>query len=212
MSEELRAGVLMPRDFEVVDWLDRVGAATSEQIAARFALGRTQVYRRLQVLRGFGLIRRRRLLATCPLVYTPADRSLRPASCQHALALAELIVARERAGAVVLGEVELRRERAGQAVLGSRLGDAELQTLLGCGRVPDAVEVIPSGGLLAYEIELSSKGERRRQAVIAAYAASQYERVNWIAPNRQLGALLRGEILALGVDAFMEVSDRLPSG
>jgi hypothetical protein len=210
MDDAVRAGVLTPRDLEIAGWLDRVGAASIQQIAARFELGQTQAYRRVEVLRGFGLIRRLRLLVGRPSLYAPTGRSLHPASCEHALALAELVVARERSGAVVLGEVELRRQRARQPALGGRLGEEELQTLLSCERVPDAVEVLPKGGLAAYEIELSSKGQTRRRRIIAAYAASNFERVHWIVPDPQLAALLRAEIAANGVDDFMEVADELP--
>jgi DNA-binding Lrp family transcriptional regulator len=204
-----RTGQLTERDLEIAGWLDRLGAASIEQIAARFGLGRTQVYRRAQVLVSFGLIRRRKLLAARPALYTPTGRSLRPASYEHSLTLAALVLARERAGALIFSEAELRRERANQRALPSRRGEAELATVISCRRVPDAVEVLPTGGLLAYEVELSSKGRRRREAAIAAYAASDYRGVRWIVPDRQLAALLRAELHALGVEGFMEVWDGL---
>ena len=77
--------------------------------------------------------------------------------------------------------------------------------MLACERIPDAVELRQSGALVAYEVELSSKGSSRRSSVLAAYASSDYERVVWIVPSSQLAALLRTEIADNGLSQFMEV-------
>lgn len=202
-------GLIVARDLEVVGWLDRLVGASVDQIRARFGLGRTQAYRRLQVLQDFGLIRRRRLAATCPPLYTIPHRSLRVASTEHAHALTELVVAIESSGGEIATELELRRERARRPTLAGRLTAEQLAIVLGCRRTPDAVELLASGGLLAYEVELSSKGHARREQILAGYAASDYERVHWIAPHRQLAALLWSEIEERGLSDYMEVSHAL---
>lgn len=199
-------GLIVARDLEIAAWLDRVPGATVDQLRRRFGLGRTQAYRRLQVLADHGVVRRRHLTTTQPPLYTVRSRALRVASVAHAIAVAELVVSLELGGGEVVSELELRRERALQAPLGGRLTDTQLRTVLGCARVPDAVELLADDGLAAYEVELSSKGRSRRGRVLAAYAASGYERVVWICPEPQLAALLSREIDERGLAAFMEVS------
>src|SRR5438477_7053597 len=97
-----RAGCLTERDLEVSVWVGRLLGASAAQIGHRFRLGRTQRYRRLRVLQAYGLLRRRRLLIGRPALYLVKGRRLRPASYEHALAVAELVVERELAGANVI--------------------------------------------------------------------------------------------------------------
>jgi hypothetical protein len=212
MREATASGVLMARDLEISEWLGWLPGASIEQIRRRFGLGRTQSYRRLQVLGSFGLVRRLHLLAGRPALYTVNGRSLRPASYEHALALAELVVAREREDATIATDRELRRERGGQRVLARRFGPEDLHVIGGCPRVPDAVESLPGGGLLAYEIELSSKGRARREAVLSTYATSGYRRVRWVVPNARLARLIGEEIERMGLGNFMEVARGLEVG
>jgi hypothetical protein len=209
MTASATPGLIVARDLDLVAWLNRLVGASVEQIRARFGLGRTQAYRRLQVLQDYGLIRRRHLNATLPPLYTVASRSLRVASTEHAHTLTELVVAIESSGGEIATELELRRERARQPELDRRLTAEQLATVLGCARIPDAVELLASGGLCAYEVELSSKGRARRGSALAAYAVSDYERVHWIAPDPQLAALLLSEIEERGLSDYVEVSDEL---
>lgn len=207
MATTTRTGLLTERDREIVAWLGRLPGASVEQIRGRFGLGRSQAYRRVQVLSSFGLVQRLHLLAGRPALYAVRGQSLRPASYEHALALAELIVAREPEGAVIATDQELRRERNGEEVVAARLGDDRCAVVGACRRIPDAVELLPGGGLLAYEIELSSKGRSRRTKILSTYAASGYERVRWLVPDSRLAALIATEIEAMGLGGFMEVAD-----
>lgn len=204
-------GLLVARDLAIAAWLDRLAGASVDQIRRRFSLGRTQAYRRLQVLADYGLITRRHLTTTLPPVYVVPSRSLRLASVAHAFWVTELVVSLELRGSQVVTELELRRERARQPSLSvdAGLSDPQAETIRGCDRVPDAVEVLAGGGLCAWEIEISSKGRSRRGRVLAALAVSDYERVHWIAPDPQLAALLDREINQRGLDAFMEVTDAI---
>src|ERR671910_2348402 len=92
-------GLITQRDRDLSAWLARLVGATVDQIRLRFGLGRTQVYRRLQVLHAYGLVRRHRLLAERPTLYAARGRRVRIAAFEHALAVTELGVARELAGA-----------------------------------------------------------------------------------------------------------------
>lgn len=136
-----------------------------------------------------------------------AGRSVRPATFDHALSVARLVAERESFDRLVATEVELRREKAGLPALPGWLSEENRQVALCCRRIPDAVERLDSGGLRAFEIELSSKGRKRREAILGHYAASKYEQITWLVPNRQLAALIRREIDGLGLARFMEVRD-----
>jgi DNA-binding transcriptional ArsR family regulator len=209
MSTIVPPGLVVARDLEIVDWLDRLVGASVEQIRERFGLGRTQAYRRLQVLQDHGLVRRRHLSAILPPLYTVRSRSLRLASTEHAHALTELVVSIEASGGEVATELELRRQRHRQPALAGPLIGEQLATVRSCPRVPDAAELLGSGGLRAFEVELSSKGRGRRAAVLAAYATSAYEAVTWIAPDPQLRDLISREVAEHGLADFMEVRDAL---
>jgi hypothetical protein len=201
-----KPGYLTERDVEISTWVGRLFGASAEQIGRRFRVGRTQTYRRLRVLQSYGLLRRRRLLVGQPALYLVKGQRLRPASYQHALAVAELVTDRELAGAEVLTEQEFRRIRAHRRRLDGRVSDEDLQTMLGCDRVPDMVERDAGGGLVAYEVELSSKGRHRRGRVIGAYAASRYEAVRWIVPDPHIRQLVRHDVLENGLEDFMEIA------
>ncbi|MFN8150805.1 MAG: hypothetical protein U0R24_06715 [Solirubrobacterales bacterium] len=159
------------------------------------------------MLKEFGLIDAHRLLVDRPTLYLPRGRTLRPASFEHTLQIARLISTLEAASASVITEVELRRERAGEDGLPAWVSDGSRAIALGCRRIPDAIEVLKSGGLRAFEIELSSKGRARREQILGCYAAARYEQVTWLVPNGRLADLIRREIDHLGLARFMEVRD-----
>ena len=167
--------------------------------------GRSQTQWRLQVLRQHGLIRQRHVLAWRPPLYTAPRRDVGSSGYEHALAVTGLVVALESAGVEAISEVELRRERLDQGTLVGRLSDEEVGIVRGCARLPDVIERGRGRGLRAYEIELTSKGRARREAILATYAASQYAEVEWIVPDPRLAALLSDEISEMGLSDFMAV-------
>jgi DNA-binding Lrp family transcriptional regulator len=205
-----RVGLLTARDREVVAWLERLVGATVNQIGVRFDLGRTQTYRRLQVLQANGLVRRHRLLVERPTLYAVRGRRIRVGTFDHALAVTELVLAREAAGSRILTDTELHRARGEQRRLGLLPLDDALARTLECERLPDAVEVRPDESLWAYEWEASSKGRSRRLALLTDYAASAYQKVVWIAPDGQLAALIRADVEQMGLSEQMEVRDGIP--
>lgn len=200
-------GELTPRDLACAAWVGRLAGATREDLQVRFGLGKSQVYRRVQVLVQFGMVESRRVLAERPALLTAPGKSLRPASYEHAVRVAGQVAESEASGKLVISELELRRERAGAQAFPAWVGERERIVALGCRRVPDLIERLPSGGLRAIEIELSSKGRSRRERVLGHYSASKYEEVKWLVPNGQLAAVIRREIDRLGLARYMEVVD-----
>src|SRR5438874_195986 len=100
-TRKKRAGVLTARDVEIAGWVGRLVGASGEQIGRRFGLCRTQLYRRLRVLLAQRLVRRRKVLIGRPALYVVGRRHVRVGGYEHALAVSELVVCRERAGAEI---------------------------------------------------------------------------------------------------------------
>jgi hypothetical protein len=205
MAQVATNGLIVARDLEVVDWLERLPAASASQVAQRFGIGRSQTLHRLQVLRRHGLIARHYVLAFRPPLYTTAARRIGVSGYEHALAIGDLMTSLERDGRTALSEVELRRERTEPGAFESRLSEAQLDTVVACERLPDVVEIGSDQSLAAHEIELTSKGRTRREEILRAYAASDYSRVLWTVPDARLRRLLVDEIAEMGLSDFMQV-------
>jgi hypothetical protein len=62
--------VVTDRDRSVVRWVAVIGAASAQDVMARFRLGRTVGYRRLAALVECGLLSRQRLVYGQPALYT----------------------------------------------------------------------------------------------------------------------------------------------
>lgn len=209
-SLQLRLGLrgqLTSRDLDFAAWVGRLSGATRQDLQIRFGLGKSQVYRRIQVLVQFGMVESRRILAERPALLTAPGKPLRAASYEHAVRVARRVAESEASGKLVITELELRRERAGRQAFPAWVGEDDRVVALSCRRVPDLIERLPSGGLRAVEIELSSKGRSRRERVLGHYSASKYEEVKWLVPNGQLAAVIRREIDRLGLARYMEVVD-----
>ena len=205
-----RTGLLVRRDYEIANWVDRVGAASVEQVRRRFGLGRSQAYLRLRVLVGAGILTRQRLTMEIPLLWLPVGGSVGLSRIEHLFRAADLVASREAAGVEIATERELRRTRFNRRNAPRAIRD-QVDLVCACERMPDAVERSVAGGLTAYELELSSKGRDRRARIFNAYAMSGYERVSWISPSPQIASLLRREIEESGLTKFMDVADPLPS-
>lgn len=198
-------GQVTRRDLEMVEWLARLLGASIDLIRRRFSMGQSQAYLRLKVLRESGLVDRRAVLAGRPALFSVRARELGPSTYEHAVAVASLVADLELRGARVATDVELRGVRNSQSLL-MPLDPTALETFIGCRRTPDVVERLDQGGLGAYELELSSKGRARREAILTQYALSDYEFVRWIVPDPALRALLRTEVSEMGLTELMAVS------
>jgi len=65
------------KDLEVTDWIGRLGAAGAEHVMARFAMGRSWAYARLNRLVADGLLQQRLLLYRQPGLYVATAEGLR---------------------------------------------------------------------------------------------------------------------------------------
>jgi len=65
------------RDAEIVDWVGRLGAAGAEHAMARFGMGRSWAYARLNRLVEDGLLEQRQLLHRQPGLYVATSEGLR---------------------------------------------------------------------------------------------------------------------------------------
>lgn len=152
-------------------------------------------------------MRRLRPLVGVPALYVAGRRIVRPSAFEHALLLADLVVDLELDGRLVLGESLIRRHR----INGARYARAGLtrehaDAIEQCRRTPDAIELRQDDTLVAYEVELASKGRSRREQILATYAASDCAAVEWIVPEPQLARLFRQEINDMGLADFMRVA------
>ena len=195
------------RDLRIVSWVDGLGGASLAQVRRRFGMGRTQGYRRARVLQEYGLLFRLHPLVGVPALYVTGRRIVRPWAFEHVLLLADLVVDLELDGRAVLGEVGIRRQGIdGAHSETAALTSGQADVVGACERIPDAIELRPDGALVAYEIEIASKGRARRERILAAYGVSEYAAVEWIVPGHQLARLLCQEIAETGLDDFMRVT------
>jgi hypothetical protein len=195
------------KDAEIVGWVGRLGAAGSQHVAARFQMGRSWTYARLQQLVADELLEQRVLLHRRPGLYVASAAGLRwrglerlgvqrvrPGGFEHAWELADAAVALE--GALpdwrVLGEREIRacereqRELVASARVGSLPGDrAALHR-------PDLALISPAGRVLAVEVELSIKAPARLAAICRGWARARHiDLVYYLAAPSVEGALAR---------------------
>jgi hypothetical protein len=179
--------VLTERDRAIVEWIGRLGAASAEDVMARFGMGRSQAYERLRALVVADLLAVRRLVHGQPTLYVATRDGLAWGGlhefdvCRVSVALtrhwalcARLAVVLERIepDVAVWGERELR---AAELDACSAIASAQLERLPdGRARLrrPDLVLVPGEHGRrpVAVEVELSVKGARRLEAICRAWA------------------------------------------
>ena len=199
----LVAGTSASRDWEIVHWIGRMGAATLDQVRARFALGRTAAYRRVAVAVDAGLVERVSLLRAQPALLRATRRGLRyvglplgvaqapPELVGHWIACGWVAVALERefGPGSVRSEREVRQlERCqGRAVASARLGEKPD----GSERLhlPD-LAVVREERTVAIEVELTPKAPKRLEAIVRAW-----RRARWVDSTRyyvRAGGVRRG--------------------
>jgi hypothetical protein len=195
------------RDAQIVSWLGRVGAASAEQVMARFGMGRSWAYRRLSFLVADGLLEHRQLLHRTPGLYLASAQGLRwtglrrlgvyrlsPGAVHHATELASAAVALHRAlpGWRLLSERELRVDEndRGQPIASAVVGEHP------GGRAafhrPDLALISAGERVLAVEVELSVKAPRRLQAICRGYARARHvDHTYYLASRQPAGAVAR---------------------
>jgi len=200
-----RGRVLTERDLAIGEWIERVGGATIGDVQMRFGLRRTVAFRRIAALADFGVIHRHRMIIGMPALLSCRASMPRLDGYRHTVALAGLVATRELAGGEILTEAEVLRLRSSSDDLFEQLDDPALEVIRNCDRVPDAIERTGVGGLIAWEVELTSKGKSRRERILGRYAASRYEEIRWLVPDPKLAALIAAEIERMGLGEFMRV-------
>jgi hypothetical protein len=128
------------RDAQIVDWIGRLGAASAEDVMARFQMGRSWAYARLSALVADRLLIQRTLLHRQPGLYLATAEGLRwrglqrlgvyrvgPGSFEHACQVAATATALHVAqpGWRILSEREIRAQEAdhGELVASIKLGE-----------------------------------------------------------------------------------------
>jgi len=109
----------------------------------------------------------------------------------------------------VVGERRLRsadlRRESGEPPLAMRLGGT------GPGgrerlHYPDLLLVDPAGRRIALELELTDKGRRRRERILAGYGADpRFGAVVYLVPNRRLGRAITASARRLGIQSSVYV-------
>jgi hypothetical protein len=191
------------RDREIVRWIGRLGAATLDQVRARFGLGRTVAYRRVAACIDGGLLDRVRLLHGQPALLRATSRGLRyaglalpvarlsPELFAHWLTCAwvEISLASEPRAPSVVTERELRfhERRERRPIASANLGENPG----GSPRLhrPDLVLAIDEF-LVAVEVELTPKAPSRLEGIVRAWCRARcIDAVRYYAAP---GATMRG--------------------
>jgi hypothetical protein len=170
------------RDAAIVSWIGRVGAASVDQVRAKFGVRRTVGYRRTSALIAAGFLRRARLLHDEPALLAATAAGLRyvglplqvarlsAAAVPHWLACADVwLRLEERHGAERV--VGVRELVYAERVEGGRIASARIGTLPnGAPRLhrPDLV-VVGGERPVAVEVELAAKSPQRLQAILAGW-------------------------------------------
>jgi len=213
------------RDAEIVRWLGRIGAASAENVMARFGMGRSWAYDRLSRLVRDGLLEQKTLLHRQPGLYIATAEGLRwtrqerlgvyrvsAGGFAHAAELANVSVQLFLA-LPEWGQMSERELRIAEGDEGKLLASVKLGELAG-GRPalhrPDLALIDGEGGVLAIELELSIKAPRRLQAICRAYARARHlARVYYLATPAVARAVSRavGEVRAEDGVTVMALDD-----
>jgi hypothetical protein len=217
---------LTGRDLELLAFVAEHRLVVAEQVQALLGISGDAARARLRALTRGGLVASHRPFAGQRACYQIRSAGvdaiagdLRPPrrldlrTYEHELGAAWLWLAARRGtfGALreVVGE---RRLRSADATAegepppyGVRLGG------LGAGgrerlHYPDLLLITPEGRRIALELELSSKGRRRRERILAGYGAdARIDAVLYLVKDRRLGTSIRESARRLGLGALVHV-------
>lgn len=201
--------MLTSRDREIASWIARMGAIDVEHVMARFGMGRTAAYRRLNALAGVGLVEPVRLVHGASSLFIASSEALRwtdslelgacrptPATVRHwqLAGWAAIAVEREFGVERVLSEREVRawERSAGEFFASSVVG--RLPSGADKPHRPDlaVLSATPGEVALVIEVELSRKARRRLEAILRGYGRNRrVGRVRYYAPPRIAQGLAR---------------------
>lgn len=194
-TSAIKPGTSAARDWEIVNWVARMGAVTIEQIRTRFELGRTVAYRRVSACAEAGLLERVDLLRGQPALIRATRRGLRfsgtglgtaqapPELVGHWIACADVALLLE----AEFGRDGIRSEREIRALereLGRPLASASLGDSGEGERFHRAdLAVLRGDGVIAVEVELTPKAPRRLEQIVRAWRrARTIESVRYYVP------------------------------
>ncbi len=207
MEAALTAGFqVTARDIEMLRWIGRLRFAEANQVARRFGMDESNAYRRLRGLVARELIAHRRVFHGIPGVYSATSSGLvatglglpRPRldirTYVHDRAAASVTIELEREFGVgaVCTERELRSHDAGDPQrprYAVRRGYERGRRGL---HFPDLAIELEGAKPLAVEIELTAKGTRRLDSIVAAYVvAGHLDRIRYYAAPAALAGVAR---------------------
>ncbi len=218
--------VLTPRDPDILRWIGRYGVVTTEQVARRwFHRKETTVgpwttsgaYRRLLVLKNMGLLQRDQLYLRGPHILRLTPKGARlvgpgvrparlvPATVGHALAVVDLTedLLVRFPEAVLITEREIRRDQ-----IRARRSHGATGPIL--KRVPDAMLRLPTGEMMAVELDHTPKTTNDIKRIANAYHKhhpSIFNGVLWYARPGRTVARVRKTVVETGFDGFITVEE-----
>jgi hypothetical protein len=206
-----RSARITDRDIDVLAFIAEHPIVWADHVRAMLGVSATVAYRRLHALTGLGMLSKHRLFDGEPSCYriteqglAVIDSALKPARIDvrthaHSLGLAWVWLAAQR-GAFgpmrdIVSERRMRSEDATEPgrdeLFAVRLGGVGPR---GQPRLhyPDLLLVDNDGRRVAVELELSSKGRRRVEGILAGYGADpRIEAVLYLVDTRSVGNLIR---------------------
>lgn len=195
-------GVLSAHRTRSLGRCDRVGVATPDQVRHRSGLSEPMCWRRLRALREHGRAKAARPLAGPSVLYPAGTPVPSVGHLDHALAATSVALALELQGAEVVTERQMRRDeyRAKDRTLWS----IPMAAGQGIGRQPthrpDMV-IVEAHGLVAVEVELTRKSERRLGQLMAAWARQgRYHEVRYLCRSAFLSGLVLAKAREHGAD------------
>jgi DNA-binding Lrp family transcriptional regulator len=162
--------VLQERDKVVIQWLSRVGIASSDQIASMFGYSVAPILRRLQKLRQAGKVDGKKIDTSYPVVFwskigyfdLPVKQP-NPGTFEHDYTLTGLYIwlVQQYPGRAITTDRELRRDQGVGRLIGERGKRLHL---------PDGILELENERI-AVELENSVKSKDRLQAIFRQYYA-----------------------------------------
>jgi hypothetical protein len=206
-----RSARITDRDIDVLAFIAEHRIVRADHVRAMLGVSATVAYRRLRALTGLGMLSRHPLFAGEPSCYritgqglAVIDSSLQPPGTDvrnhaHDLGLAWVWLAAHRGAFGAMREVVSERRMRSQDATEPAREDLFAVRLGGVGaggkprlHYPDLLLIDNEGRRVAVELELTSKGRRRVERILAAYGADpRIEAVLYLVDRRSVGNLIR---------------------
>ncbi len=218
--------VLTPRDHDILRWIGRYGVVSTEQVARRWFPRKettrgpwttSSAYRRVHDLEESGLLQRDQIYLRGPHILRLTLKGARiagtdvrparlvPATVGHSLAVVDLtedLLARFP-GAMLITEREIRRDQ-----IKARRTKGQTGPIL--KRVPDAMLRLPTGEMMAVELDHTPKTSADIKRIAKAYQQhfpSVFSGVLWYARAGRIVARVRKTVAETGFSRLITVAE-----